>query len=163
MGVARLFTALYWAWVASEVLLQVVTRTSRGSGEVKDRGSLLLLLPAIFGSIWLSTWYRDDYGDAHHGYAGRRVGAYVHLPEVAAETDRGRSHPVGHRWVGRHDLARPGILVGRCAHRGIAALHALVRCSSGDAIPLEDGWIAIGTTANSWIVSYLIALRQSCP
>src|SRR6202035_4844479 len=27
----------------------------------------------------------------------------------------------------------------------------------------EDGWIAIGTTANSWIVSYLIALRQSCP
>jgi len=62
MGVARLFVALYWTWVASEVLLQVVARTSRGSDEVKDRGSLLLLLPAIFGSIWISVWYRDAHG-----------------------------------------------------------------------------------------------------
>ena len=62
MDLARLFVALYWTWVASEVLLQVVARTGRGNGEVKDRGSLLLLLPAIFGSIWISTWYRDAHG-----------------------------------------------------------------------------------------------------
>jgi protein-S-isoprenylcysteine O-methyltransferase Ste14 len=62
MSVARLFVALYWTWVASEVLLQVVMRTRRGSGEVKDRGSLLLLLAAIFGSIWISMWYRDAHG-----------------------------------------------------------------------------------------------------
>jgi protein-S-isoprenylcysteine O-methyltransferase Ste14 len=62
MILARLFTILYWAWVASEVLLQVVTRTSRGKGELKDRRSLLLLLAVIFGSIWAATWYRDTHG-----------------------------------------------------------------------------------------------------
>jgi protein-S-isoprenylcysteine O-methyltransferase Ste14 len=70
MGVSSLFVVLYWAWVASEVLLQLVTRTSRSSGEVKDRGSLLLLLLSIFGSIWVSTWYREAHartmlGGAH--------------------------------------------------------------------------------------------------
>lgn len=67
---ARLFALLFWTWTASEVLLQVVTRTSRSSGQVKDRGSLLLLLPVIFGSIWLSLWYADHHprtilGGAH--------------------------------------------------------------------------------------------------
>ncbi|MGA3090346.1 MAG: isoprenylcysteine carboxylmethyltransferase family protein [Terriglobales bacterium] len=59
MSVARLFVVLYWAWVASEVLLQLFTRTSRSKGEVKDRGSLLLLLSVIFGSIWAAMSYRD--------------------------------------------------------------------------------------------------------
>jgi protein-S-isoprenylcysteine O-methyltransferase Ste14 len=65
MSLAKLFVILYWGWVASEVLLQMAARTSRSSGEVKDRGSLLLLLPVIFGSIWLSTWYRDTHRDTH--------------------------------------------------------------------------------------------------
>ena len=70
MSIARLFTILYWAWVASEFLLQVMTRTSRREGEVKDRGSLLLLLSAIFGSIWAAMWYGDTHartmlGGAH--------------------------------------------------------------------------------------------------
>jgi len=56
-----IFALLFWAWTASEVLLQVVTRTSRSSGQVKDRGSLLLLLPVIFGSIWLSSWYAGHH------------------------------------------------------------------------------------------------------
>ena len=62
MILARMFTILYWAWVASEVLLQVLTRTGRGQGELKDRGSLLLLLSVIFASICAATWYRDTYG-----------------------------------------------------------------------------------------------------
>jgi protein-S-isoprenylcysteine O-methyltransferase Ste14 len=70
MSIARLFAVLFWAWTSSEVLLQLVTRTSRSSGEVKDRGSLLLLLPVIFGSIWVSIWYGDTHartmlGGAH--------------------------------------------------------------------------------------------------
>ncbi|MGB8543130.1 MAG: isoprenylcysteine carboxylmethyltransferase family protein [Candidatus Acidiferrales bacterium] len=65
-----LFALLFWAWTASEVLLQVATRTRRSSGQVKDRGSLLLLLPVIFGSIWLSLWYAETHrrtmlGGAH--------------------------------------------------------------------------------------------------
>jgi protein-S-isoprenylcysteine O-methyltransferase Ste14 len=62
MSIGKLFAVLYWAWVASEVLLQVITRTSRKSGEVKDRGSLLLLLPVIFGSIWAAMWYGEVHG-----------------------------------------------------------------------------------------------------
>jgi protein-S-isoprenylcysteine O-methyltransferase Ste14 len=70
MSIAGLFASLCWAWGASEVLLQVVTRTSRSSGEVRDRGSLLLLLPMIYGSIWVATWYGDTHartmlGGAH--------------------------------------------------------------------------------------------------
>jgi len=53
--------------------------------------------------------------------------------------------PTRDGWVGRHDLARLGILLGTCAHRCIAALHAVVRFDSGNAIPLEDGGIAMGT------------------
>ncbi len=57
MNVSKLFGILYWVWVSSEVLLQVVTRASRRTGTVKDRGSLPLLLVAIFGSIWAAMWY----------------------------------------------------------------------------------------------------------
>ena len=80
MSVAKLFVILYWAWVASEVLLQVAARTNRSSGEVKDRGSLLLLLPVIFGSIWLSTWYRDTHGQTMLAEADwLRMAAFVLL------------------------------------------------------------------------------------
>jgi protein-S-isoprenylcysteine O-methyltransferase Ste14 len=61
MTVAQLFTILYWTWVGSEALLQIVTRTSRSTGQIKDRGSLLLLLAVIFGSIWIAL----DYGATH--------------------------------------------------------------------------------------------------
>jgi protein-S-isoprenylcysteine O-methyltransferase Ste14 len=57
MTVAQLFTSLYWTWVGSETLLQIVTRTSRSTGQIKDRGSLFVLLAAIFGSIWASFAY----------------------------------------------------------------------------------------------------------
>jgi protein-S-isoprenylcysteine O-methyltransferase Ste14 len=69
MSIATLFVILYWAWVASEILLQVVTRTRRRSGEVKDRGSLLLLLTVIFGSIWAATSYRDAHAPTMLGRA----------------------------------------------------------------------------------------------
>jgi protein-S-isoprenylcysteine O-methyltransferase Ste14 len=69
MSIARLFWILYWAWIVSEVLLQVVTRTSRSSGEVKDRGSLLLLLPVIFGSIWAAMWYGNTHAPTMLGGA----------------------------------------------------------------------------------------------
>lgn len=62
MTAAILFKYLFWAWTASEFLLQVVTRTRRSGGELKDRGSLLLLLPAIFCSIWVASWYGEVHG-----------------------------------------------------------------------------------------------------
>jgi len=70
MSVEILFQILSWAWIATEVLVQVLTRTSRSQGEVKDRGSLLVLLPVIFVSIWAASWYSatrppNMFGGAH--------------------------------------------------------------------------------------------------
>jgi protein-S-isoprenylcysteine O-methyltransferase Ste14 len=52
-----LWNALYWAWFVSEVLLVVVTRTRRSTGNVRDRGSILVLWSVIFSSIWIASWY----------------------------------------------------------------------------------------------------------
>ena len=57
MSLVTVFNVLYWVWVVSEVVLIVVTRTKRKSGETRDRGSLLVLWGVIFGSIWVGTWY----------------------------------------------------------------------------------------------------------
>jgi len=59
MNASQWFAVLDWAWLASEMLLQVVTRTSRKGGEVKDRGSLMVLLLTIFASVWGAMWYGD--------------------------------------------------------------------------------------------------------
>ena len=69
MIVGRLFTILYWTWVGSETLLQVVTRTSRATGQVKDRGSLILLLVVIFGSIWATMAYGATHAHTLPGSA----------------------------------------------------------------------------------------------
>ena len=70
MKIANLFTDLFWVWVGSEILLQLVTRTSRSTGQLKDRGSLLILFPVVFASCWWATWYGDTHlhtmlGGAH--------------------------------------------------------------------------------------------------
>ena len=52
-----LWRILYWTWLASEILLVIVTRTRRAGGEVRDRGSLYVLWFVIFCSIWISAGY----------------------------------------------------------------------------------------------------------
>lgn len=55
---STLWTFLYWGWVASEVAILLVTRTRRSTGNVKDRGSLLLLWLTIAASITAAEWLR---------------------------------------------------------------------------------------------------------
>ncbi len=69
MNLGKLFEDLFWVWTASEIVLQLVTRTSRSQGQVKDRGSLLLLLPTIFGSVWVATWCSETFGHTMLGGA----------------------------------------------------------------------------------------------
>jgi protein-S-isoprenylcysteine O-methyltransferase Ste14 len=56
MDVSTLWTWLYWAWVASEVLIAVATRTRRSRGEVRDRGTQLLLWIVFVASITAASW-----------------------------------------------------------------------------------------------------------
>jgi protein-S-isoprenylcysteine O-methyltransferase Ste14 len=56
IDVSALWTWLYWAWVASEVLIAIATRTRHGGGEVKDRGTQLLLWIVFVASITAAIW-----------------------------------------------------------------------------------------------------------
>ena len=56
MDVSTLWTWLYWGWVASEVMIAIATRTRHGRGDVKDRGTQLLLWIVIVGSLTAAIW-----------------------------------------------------------------------------------------------------------
>ncbi len=55
-NLSGLWKVLDWAWIASEVLILVATRTRRSTGNVRDRGSLLILWPVIVASVTVSEW-----------------------------------------------------------------------------------------------------------
>ena len=57
--VSTLWRWLYWAWVASEVLIAIATRTRHGRGEVKDRGTQLMLWIVFVLSIAAAIWISD--------------------------------------------------------------------------------------------------------
>ncbi|HEY2459919.1 MAG TPA: isoprenylcysteine carboxylmethyltransferase family protein [Candidatus Acidoferrum sp.] len=64
-----LWQILYWTWATSEVIVGVATRTKRSSGNVRDRGSLLLLWIVIVASLTVCWWIGRDsphnmFGDA---------------------------------------------------------------------------------------------------
>jgi protein-S-isoprenylcysteine O-methyltransferase Ste14 len=61
MTVAMLWKILDWTWIASEVAILAATRTRHSSGNVRDRGSLLILWPVIIVSITAGSWI----GEAH--------------------------------------------------------------------------------------------------
>jgi protein-S-isoprenylcysteine O-methyltransferase Ste14 len=68
MRVSNLFSILYWAWIVTEVLLQLVTPTVRRHGKLRDRDSLLVLLTVIFGSFWAAMYYGETH--PHNMLAG---------------------------------------------------------------------------------------------
>lgn len=51
MNVSILWTWLYWGWIAFEVVIAIATRTRHGRGDVRDRGTQLLLWIVIFASL----------------------------------------------------------------------------------------------------------------
>lgn len=61
MTVSSVGKAIYLFWVFSEVVIFIATRTRSGGGEIKDRGSLLLLWVVIFSALY----YGPQYGDTH--------------------------------------------------------------------------------------------------
>jgi protein-S-isoprenylcysteine O-methyltransferase Ste14 len=59
MTISIAWQFLYWLWVASEVVIGIATRTKRSSGNVQDRGSLLILWVVIFLSITVCIWISE--------------------------------------------------------------------------------------------------------
>ncbi len=61
--------ALYLSWVLSEIGILIVTRTRSGGGEIKDRGSLLILWITMIASINLGTRFGDSHTPTMFGGA----------------------------------------------------------------------------------------------
>jgi protein-S-isoprenylcysteine O-methyltransferase Ste14 len=51
-----LWHVLFWGWFLSEIIVGVVTRTRQSTGNVRDRGSLILLWIVITASITACQW-----------------------------------------------------------------------------------------------------------
>ncbi len=64
MNLPILWQTLYWPWVASEIIVLIVTRTGRSGGDIRDRGSLLILWPVIFFSVVAGTSIGEAYPHA---------------------------------------------------------------------------------------------------
>ena len=56
MTISLAWQIIYWGWVASEIFIAFATRTRRTTGNVKDRGSMLILWIVIFTSITACEW-----------------------------------------------------------------------------------------------------------
>jgi len=80
-----LWQVLAWGWFASEVILGVATRTKRGTGNVRDRGSLVVLWIVIVAAMTLSQWVGDSQPRSMFGGAHwlRTVGVIIMLAGLA--------------------------------------------------------------------------------
>ena len=53
---------LFYGWMVLEIFVALVMRTRRGGGKVADRGTMLMLWIAIFGSITVATAMGEAHG-----------------------------------------------------------------------------------------------------
>jgi len=56
MNVEFFFNALTSVWGVGEILLIVLTQTRRGEGKIQDRGTQIILLVVIVGSLRIDEW-----------------------------------------------------------------------------------------------------------
>ncbi len=56
MTLSVVWLVLIYGWVASEIVIGISTRTKRSRGNVRDRGSLLILWIAITLGVTASSW-----------------------------------------------------------------------------------------------------------
>ena len=71
-NINQLWSYLVWGWVASEIFLGFATRTRRGDGVVKDRGSMLLLWVTITLAMTAGGFIRAALG----------ANIYAHMPGI---------------------------------------------------------------------------------
>jgi protein-S-isoprenylcysteine O-methyltransferase Ste14 len=142
MNILKLWGALYWAWVASEIVILLATRTRRSTGTVRDRGSLLLLWPVIIASITAGIWIGETH--AHTLFHGAHWVRYAALALLVAG--------LALRWtaivtLGKSFSANVAIHATQTLNR--AGLFALVRHPSYSGMLVI--FIAIGLHTRNWL------------
>jgi protein-S-isoprenylcysteine O-methyltransferase Ste14 len=61
MNLSLIWQTLTGGWLAAELLMAVVTRTRRGGGSLRDRGSMAVLWIAITASITACQWNKATH------------------------------------------------------------------------------------------------------
>ena len=149
MNPLHLLNLLMLAWTASELFILFKTRTRNSTGEVHDRGSLLILWPTICVSIYLGTWFGDRHPHTLFGVA-------PWLPFVALGL-----FVIGLviRWtailaLGRSFSANVAIHATQTLHN--TGIFRIVRHPSYSGLLLI--FVAIGMGTRSWIGLALVAV-----
>jgi len=68
MNLALLWNFLLYGWTASEIFIAVATRTRKGGGKVRDRGSMLLMWAVVASAVTAAEFLR--YGTLATIYGG---------------------------------------------------------------------------------------------
>ena len=142
MDIHHLWKFLYWAWIASEIGVLLVTRTRRGTGTVRDRGSLLILWPTIFFSICAAFWIGESRPPTI--FPGERWVPIASLAFLA--------FGLAIRWIailtlGRSFSANVAIHAAQTVHK--AGLFRFVRHPSYSGMLLI--FVAIGLATRNWL------------
>jgi protein-S-isoprenylcysteine O-methyltransferase Ste14 len=62
MSLSILWTIFYLIWIGSEVFIGIRTRTRHSTGNVRDRGTMLLLWVVLFTAITAGIWFSEVRG-----------------------------------------------------------------------------------------------------
>jgi protein-S-isoprenylcysteine O-methyltransferase len=62
MSLSVLWRILYCVWIVSEICIGIATRTRKSSGNVHDRGTMLLLWIVLFSAITAGIWVSEAAG-----------------------------------------------------------------------------------------------------
>jgi protein-S-isoprenylcysteine O-methyltransferase Ste14 len=138
-----LWTILFYAWIVSEILIAVLTRTRRGSGgAVHDRGSMLILWLVIVASITGCEWFsavhhRDMFGS---GRWVKTIGVMTLALALAI------------RWTAVFSLGKAfsaNVAIREGQTLNTSGLYAWVRHPSYSGLLLA--FVAIGLHSSNWI------------
>ncbi len=62
MSLSILWTIFYLIWIGSEVFIGIGTRTRKSSGNVRDRGTMILLWVVLLTAITAGIWFSEVRG-----------------------------------------------------------------------------------------------------
>jgi protein-S-isoprenylcysteine O-methyltransferase Ste14 len=149
LSISWLWSILFYSWVASEIYVAIATRTRKGGGQVRDRGSMAILWVIIVASVTAAEWIGDVAPDNMFGGA--------HWLKIAALIVLSIGLVI--RWtailsLGKAFSANVAIRDTQTVYR--SGLYRLVRHPSYSGLMLV--FVAIALHDRNWLAAALVTL-----